>query len=820
MSLKFKRSLVPLFVILLLTTSLYRCSEDVPSFPILSLQIGNISSDGAEVTFVSDNFSLESAVSFGIIWSENQHANLSNGLVQNLALNDVLNGSVKTQLNTLKRSTRYWAKAFIQTESNVFYSEEVVFLSQGSTPPQIESITPSQGTFGDTLLMIVRNFGIDSLANEVRFNEATANIISRNDSLWQIEVPKLAASDPFYDTGVMEVFVTKYNVESQGYPFDLLSFDIINNLPESAKSGDEISLAGSGLIPTLTSVFYGSEELVITEATESSLKFNMSPTFESRIDIITVRVGAVTLDIGEIEVIAPSFTTSQFTDVIGAGIDYSVSGENLDNQQLEILIDGEPVEITSRQPQRLDFIVTPALCADQITVEARIDTNPITLAENLPVAKTSITGLTIDQADYSEEFEVSFQHFPSGQQLRAYINGIRTIHSGSTGVNKGRLTLTYEIPDEVIPEDGWLNFQLDLCDQSIVRNQFAFIDKPRIETLGTINPYQTSTIAGTGLGGVNRKLFINGVEGGSILSSYGTDKNRQLRFVLGDRANGTYDIHVEINGQTSERFSVAVTNLWEKVADLQDEVSLITGSFSHPVSFLNGDVLYVGGGFSNATHFYSYNLTTGVWEKKADLPISLGTSANDDTHGYLFYNTEFYRYDFASDSWDQLTSLLDVSVTNFITGYSSFVAERKFFLSTYCLNLYYYDLDTGLWNTVRDSGADPCTSTQTFTTSSGNIYIHHYSDFVGFDPVNLSYSDGWFRGYWNYGFANNSLQGFEYNNELYLLDDHKLRSINITTRDRRDKNAPFYITNPKLFLYGDEALMVHGSEIWKYFLTK
>lgn len=807
-------------LILFVATFSQGCNEEVPIFPIIESSLIEATTDGALIRVKIENYRLENAVSMGLLWSRStENLTFEEGLSIQLQASDFNNGETTALISTLRRDANYRLRAYIETSNNTFYSPIVNFLSQGSKPPVLERLAPTTGSSGDTISIIVKESGIDPEANEVGFNESFGEIIEKNDSLWRVIIPSLSRNDPFFDTGEVAVFVTKYNLKSNLLPFQLQNLNLTSTLPEMVKPGELLSLTGDGFVQSRTSVTFGGLEVDMTFETENLISIRVPSLFESATGTFKVTVGVASRETNEVMIAAPEFDESSFDQVIGPGLPIAITGENLNNPNLEILINDVEASILSRENGRIDLIVPESLCAETTDFKAKIRLEEKQVASDLPFAQPIISAINVLQVKYGGEVEVSYRYIPTRQNLITYINGQRVSRQGSSGINNGELTMTYEIPRDLLLNDaGDLDFTVEICGKSITESQFAQIPAPEITEVETVNPYQITGVKGSGFSGARKVIYINNEQREVTFSSSNNSLDRSLSFVLGTESNGTFELALEINGRRSENVSITVENLWSTIGRLSDATTVPQSDEIHPVAFLNGDELYVGGGFDGFTAFHALDLNTGNWTRKADTPLQTGGSSNNESTGYLLYQQQFYRYDFALDTWEKLPDQENMNSPS-ISGYSSFMSDDRFFISSGCLVLYYYDPSLNTWQKITGGSNDGCSNAVTFTSQTGERYVYNYRTIETFDPSNLTYTGGWSLGFSDFGYRNSSLQGFEYEGNLILIDNHRLTVTAVGGRTNRSFRLPDYMNNPKLFRRGNEAIVVSEGIVWAFDLT-
>ncbi|MEO1054887.1 MAG: IPT/TIG domain-containing protein, partial [Bacteroidota bacterium] len=206
---------------------LMTCSEEEVTkrnYPrIRTLSVTEITSEGAkfsaEITFRGDF----EVINYGFVWSETQNPLVESNervVYTDNILNDNFSKVIRT---TLEEGTDYFVRAFIETPDFLVYGENVSFQSLGSSAPEIESIAPTQGTLGDTVEIIGRDFSYVRNNNKVLFSGIEANVITSTDTTITCLVPDL-----------LRLTNSKISVEING---NITTFsDSFELLPPSIKS--------------------------------------------------------------------------------------------------------------------------------------------------------------------------------------------------------------------------------------------------------------------------------------------------------------------------------------------------------------------------------------------------------------------------------------------------------------------------------------------------------------------------------------------------------------------------------------------------------
>lgn len=231
--------------LLLLFLVCYSCKEDevISEYPgIRTLPVSDISPEGAvfhgEIALPGRQAILEN----GFIWHEDTSPLLDIS-EKKVLQSPVSTGQFSTSVNTaLKPDTRYYVKAYAKTKDYLVYGQEQSFVSQGSNGPEIISIQPESGVWGDTVLIKGTNFSYQQKSNSVRFGEVEAQLISANDSLLITTVP--------FEQEVEKVNVSVTvtgNTATSSQQFNCQKPEIFSFSPFEATFNDTIEIKGRNL---------------------------------------------------------------------------------------------------------------------------------------------------------------------------------------------------------------------------------------------------------------------------------------------------------------------------------------------------------------------------------------------------------------------------------------------------------------------------------------------------------------------------------------------------------------------------------------------
>jgi len=142
-------------------------------------------------------------------------------------------------------------------------------------------------------------------------------------------------------------------------------------------------------------------------------------------------------------------------------------------------------------------------------------------------------------------------------------------------------------------------------------------------------------------------------------------------FAIGDVVDGKAYFGFGNNGSSN------LNDFWEydPVTDAWTELaSCDCPARTHPAMVALDGFVYVGlgGGGGNKKDWWAYDIANDSWEQRADFPaqrrhhpyqfhdgeyIYVGNGHGDNTAEGLFISNEWYRYDTANDTWDQVATM-------------------------------------------------------------------------------------------------------------------------------------------------------------------
>lgn len=160
------------------------------SFPIVFTEVGSrVDSTGAELIGTVESLGAKNTIlNYGFVWDKKSAPTLASSYVT--MRDEIRKGRFSKMVNNdLFENTIYYVRAFIKTESQVVYGNEVQFKSKGSLTPVIASFSPKAGVDGSEITIRGRNFSARPESNLVKVGNLTCLVTSSSDSVLKIKSP-------------------------------------------------------------------------------------------------------------------------------------------------------------------------------------------------------------------------------------------------------------------------------------------------------------------------------------------------------------------------------------------------------------------------------------------------------------------------------------------------------------------------------------------------------------------------------------------------------------------------------------------------------
>ncbi|WPR77669.1 IPT/TIG domain-containing protein [Algoriphagus sp. NG3] len=202
-------------------------------------------------------------------------------------------GIFESELPTgLEKDKVYFFKAFIVSKGLITYGATKSFLSNGSLPPILESISPKKGYIGSTVHLTGKNLKWNSYSyTRVFLGEVEVNPIASTDSTLTIVIPAYVKSEKF------PIKVSVFDKESESISFELYTPEIHTIEPYEATYRDIVTVKGLHFdtIPERNQLFMGDVSATVLSSTRTEIKFVVSDEF--RTDRAKIRLQAQLQDV-------------------------------------------------------------------------------------------------------------------------------------------------------------------------------------------------------------------------------------------------------------------------------------------------------------------------------------------------------------------------------------------------------------------------------------------------------------------------------------------------------------------------------------------
>lgn len=297
------KTIIKIFAISIAIFLLVTCDNyEFPKSPyprIETLPVINISKTG--VTFQANITQLgeKEITNHGFVWGLNENLSIDTEDKIQLGATSGLGNFEADVKSGLFEGETYFVKAFVATADYFVYGEAVSFTSKGSTPPIIESFSPFEGTWGDTITIKGDYFSALAKNNLVKFGTLESKVVASNDSTIICIVPDNI------ETLLVSVYVTvTSNTAIAPNKFKLTVPQITDFNPTAGTFLDEVSIAGVnfGLNPEKHRVTFNGHEADVLSASKSLLTVKVPLAIEHKSNELKVLYN------GQTAVASSSFT--------------------------------------------------------------------------------------------------------------------------------------------------------------------------------------------------------------------------------------------------------------------------------------------------------------------------------------------------------------------------------------------------------------------------------------------------------------------------------------------------------------------------------
>jgi N-acetylneuraminic acid mutarotase len=226
-------------IVIMIVLCFCGCGDDedgTVSFPSVKTRFVEVSNIGGAI-FSGEITKHEIVSDYGFIYGED--STLKAPFATTVSLGKPLqSGIFEHDLSVgLKKDQVYFFKAYIVVNSGFIYGETKSFISNGSIPPVIESVSPEKGYLEQAITIYGKNFGTNNYYTTVNFGEIHVYPLYVNDTVISVVIPDNLTNDHFQ-------LVVKVYDKSIDVPYQLQTPEIHSISPESGTFRDIISIQG------------------------------------------------------------------------------------------------------------------------------------------------------------------------------------------------------------------------------------------------------------------------------------------------------------------------------------------------------------------------------------------------------------------------------------------------------------------------------------------------------------------------------------------------------------------------------------------------
>jgi hypothetical protein len=167
-----------------------------------------------------------------------------------------------------EETKHYEVRAYLITSTQKAFGEWVEFSGAGSKAPVVAAFSPMLATWGDTLVISGKYFSHNRGLIKVEFGDAAGELISSTDSLIKVKVP--SAFIKTTTTSIRVKVGTKFGTSSQ--LFTLLETQVLQVTPDEGGAGAIITIKGRYFNTAFSSVKFGDATIPVDKYFKDSLK--------------------------------------------------------------------------------------------------------------------------------------------------------------------------------------------------------------------------------------------------------------------------------------------------------------------------------------------------------------------------------------------------------------------------------------------------------------------------------------------------------------------------------------------------------------------
>ncbi len=664
-------------------------NEEQFSHPLVHTgEVTDISSDGAR--FHGRVVNEKGIIDHGFVWDNEINPVIHDAYRQSMGLFSSEYFSVYTT-SIWEEGEKYFLRAYATDGTNTYYGREVSFISLGRQAPAISKISPTKGTWGDTLTIEGENFSPRSGDNMIHMHNSRAEIIFNTDSLIQIIVP--AQLDTIQSVASLSV---RGNITYYSEVFSLLPPAILDYSPKTAAYNEKVFIHGKYHQPGKTKIFFGTIEAeIIGQETDTLIvkvpDLLQENDFEVSIDVLGQKSTANDTFYYQHPVITEispkSVTWKDNITIYGRHF-----GKEPANTTVEI--ENVPAIVLSHSKDSIIAKIPTNSLTQEPEVKVTVNTIEAIIEGQITMKDMVIQSFSPHTGTFHDIIEINGKNFnPLKENSNVYLeNQQLIIESASPDLLRVKIPSTNQVVQ------GKLKIT---CGNMNALSEDVF-------TMETHNIDNISPLEGTRLD----QITIHG-------QGFSPDYNTNKVFIGEKNAEIVYASKTEIKAEIPNGLEHGMQTIRVKILNHQEEASQqfmlyepytrlnnpVFGPRRGAFTFQINNTAYVGGGMKNQSQrdFYEYIPATDSWIPRADVPeytTSISSFSTPST-GYLMLPEQMHMYNPQTDVWTSTSNqLASVQITH--TPFA--INDRGYILGSgnnYLVNLWTYIESASQWMIIQ-----------------------------------------------------------------------------------------------------------------------
>ena len=379
--------------------SFTQCNEkgfSEASYPrIVALPVTDVSPEGAVFHARTVQPGTDEVINRGFVWGTDEGVTIANGEWIEVGPGD---GDFDAQVTSgLVNGTTYYVKGFTKTKKMLAYSTFVSFVSDGSFPPEINSISPMTATYRDTVTIQGSRFSHISGNNKVMFGDVNAPVIKSSESLILCTVPT------GIDNKAVHITVKVGTGTTQSKELFTLKTPVITSFtPATGTFGDQVTIVGSNFGSSIydNEVKFGTYSAEVVSASGDKIIVKVPSSIREKNNIISVNLGGAKVEASSAFTIAAPLITGLSTLGVKSGNAVTITGLNFNPEPgaSKVLMAGFEATVENVTATSIRFVV-PALAYDsrslypEVTVAEQTAVSPQELQlRDLWIRRSGIPG--------------------------------------------------------------------------------------------------------------------------------------------------------------------------------------------------------------------------------------------------------------------------------------------------------------------------------------------------------------------------------------------------------------------------------------------